>query len=149
MTKFTPGELQVMRLLWEHGEMKPAEIQDLFPEEIKNAALRSYLTILLEKGHISRKKVGKAYFYKTVTRKNSAFKSTLNTMIDAYCEGSMKNLVMSLIRSENLSEQELIELRKIAAGEVDEAKSESKPASTKISKRSKKAAKKPSKRRKT
>ena len=26
MSQLTPGELGVMRLLWEHGEMKPAEI---------------------------------------------------------------------------------------------------------------------------
>ena len=85
MSKFTPGELNVMRLLWEQGEMKPAEIQELYPDEIKNAALRSYLTILLEKGHVTRRRVGKAFYYKAVTRKQSAFKSTLNNMIETYC----------------------------------------------------------------
>ena len=50
MSRFTPGELKVMRLLWEHGELKPAELQERFPEPIKNPALRSYLTTLLEKG---------------------------------------------------------------------------------------------------
>ncbi len=117
MSKFTPGELNVMRLLWAQGEMKPTEIQELFPEDIKNAALRSYLTILLEKGHVTRRKVGKAFYYKAVTRKQSAFKSTLNNMIETYCEGSMQELIMSLIRSEKLSEQDLIELQKVAAGE--------------------------------
>ena len=122
--------------------MKPAEIQELFPEEIKNAALRSYLTILLEKKHISRRKVGKAFYYKPVTRKNSAFKSTLNNVIDVYCEGSMKNLVMSLIRSERLSEEDLIELRRIAADEkeasdVKETSSRSRKSTKKSSRRRK------------
>ena len=36
MPPFTPGELKVMRLLWEHGEMKPADLQGRFPEPIKN-----------------------------------------------------------------------------------------------------------------
>lgn len=119
MSKFTPGELNVMRLLWERGEMKPAEIQALYPEEIKNAALRSYLTILLEKSHVSRRKVGKAFYYKAVTRKQSAFKSTLNSMIETYCEGSMQELIMSLIRSEKLTEKELLELQRVAASEPD------------------------------
>ena len=61
MPRFTPGELKVMRLLWEHGELKPAELQERFPEPIKNPALRSYLTTLLEKGHVTRRRVGKAY----------------------------------------------------------------------------------------
>ena len=64
MPRFTPGELKVMRLLWEHGELKPAELQGRFPEPIKNPALRSYLTTLVEKGHVTRRRVGKAYYYK-------------------------------------------------------------------------------------
>src|SRR5258708_6498770 len=47
MSTFTPGELNVMRLLWEHGELKPSQIQERFPEPIKNPAVRSYLTILV------------------------------------------------------------------------------------------------------
>jgi hypothetical protein len=42
--------------------MKPAELQQRFPWDIKNPALRSHLTILLAKGHVKRRKVGKAYF---------------------------------------------------------------------------------------
>ena len=56
MPRFTRGELAVMRLLWKHGEMKPSQIQRLFPEPIKNPALRSYLTILFNKGHVGRRK---------------------------------------------------------------------------------------------
>ena len=59
MSRFTPGELAVMRILWEHGELKPSEIQQHFPEPIKNPALRSYLGILVDKGHVSRRKAGK------------------------------------------------------------------------------------------
>ena len=93
MPRFTPGELKVMRLLWEHGEMKPADLQERFPEPIKNPALRSYLTTLVEKGHVTRRRVGKAYFYKPVTRPRSAFRSMLGELVDAYCGGSVQALV--------------------------------------------------------
>src|SRR4051794_16129815 len=114
MPRFTPGELKVMRLLWEHGEMKPADLQDRFPEPIKNPALRSYLTTLLEKGHITRRRVGKAYYYKAVTRSRSAFRSMLGELVDAYCGGSIQALVMNIIKSERLSEEELLELKRLA-----------------------------------
>lgn len=114
MPKFTPGELQVMRLLWKHGEMKPSQIHKLFPEEIKDPALRSYLTILVDKGHVTRRKVGKAYFYKAMTRQQSAFRSTLRELLDAYCAGSMQTLLLNLIRTEKLSEEELVELKRLA-----------------------------------
>src|ERR1700678_3088177 len=59
MPPLTPGELKLMRLLWEHGEMKPADLQGRFSEPIKNPALRFYLTTLLEKGHVTRRKAGR------------------------------------------------------------------------------------------
>jgi predicted transcriptional regulator len=114
MSTFTPGERQVMRLLWQHGEMRPSEIQERYPEPIKNPALRSYLTILLNKGHVTRRKVGKAYLYKAVTRQRSAFRQTLRELVDTYCEGSTRALLMNLIRSEKLDEQELMRLKQLA-----------------------------------
>jgi len=103
-----------MRLLWEHGELKPAELQERFPEPIKNPALRSYLTILVEKRHVTRRRVGKAFYYKAVTRSRSAFRTMLGELVDAYCGGSVQALVMNIIRSERLGEDELIELKRLA-----------------------------------
>jgi BlaI family penicillinase repressor len=114
MPRFTPGELIVMRLLWEHGEMKPSEIHRLFPEPIKNPALRSYLTILCEKGHIRRRKIGKAYYYQAVTRRQSALRETLREFVDIYCAGSTQALLLNLIRSEKLSAEQLLELKRLA-----------------------------------
>ncbi len=114
MPRFTPGELKVMRLLWEHGELKPADLQGLFPDPIKNPALRSYLTTLVEKGHVTRRRVGRAYHYKAATRPRSAFRTMLGELVDAYCGGSARALVMNIIRSERLGEAELLELKRLA-----------------------------------
>jgi predicted transcriptional regulator len=112
-----------MQILWKHGEMKPSEIQELFPEPIKNPALRSYLSILLAKGHVTRRKQGKAYFYKAVTRRHSAFRKSLRKIVDAYCDGSTEVLLMSLIRSQKLSEEDLLELKRL----VDEKEAPRQP----------------------
>jgi predicted transcriptional regulator len=103
-----------MRLLWEHGALKPSAIQELYPEPIKNPALRSYLKILLDKGHVTRRKVGKAYEYRAVTPRRTAFRSTLRDLIDVYCEGSIRALMVNLIRTEKLSEAELVHLKRLA-----------------------------------
>jgi BlaI family penicillinase repressor len=116
MARFTPGELAVMRLLWQHGELKPADLQRRFPWVIKNPALRSHLSILLEKGHVQRRRVGKAYFYQAVTRQQSAFRSTLRDLVDNYCGGSVQALLLNLIQSEKLTSDELLELEKLAKG---------------------------------
>ena len=114
MPQLTPGELRVMKLLWEHGELKPSELQERFPEPIKNPALRSYLTTLLAKGHVTRRRVGKAYFYKPVTPSRSAFRTMLGELIDSFCGGSIQALVMNIIKAEQLRKEELLELKRLA-----------------------------------
>jgi BlaI family penicillinase repressor len=113
-TPLTRGELDVIRILWDHGELKPADIQKHFPRSIKNAALRSYLSILVEKGHVTRRSVGKAYLYKAKTKRESAFLRTMKDLIDGYCAGSPETLLMALIKSEQLSETELLRLKRMA-----------------------------------
>ena len=114
MPSLTPGEVVVMQILWEHGEQKPADIQARFPEPIKNPALRSYLKILVDKGHVSRRKVGKAFFYRAITKRQRAWRSSLREVVDSYFNGSTRELVLNLIRNEKLTEDELIELKRLA-----------------------------------
>ena len=112
--RFTAGEMEAMRILWEHGELKPAEIQKLFPRPIKNAALRSYLTILVEKGHLTRRAKGKAFYYRAKTKRESTFRSMLGDLIDTFCGGSTEALLCELLAKEKLSREELLELQRLA-----------------------------------
>jgi BlaI family penicillinase repressor len=122
VAKFTAGELEVMRVLWRHGtEMKPAQIRDAMPRPIKDSALRSYLTILLKKGHVARRRLGKAYFYRFITPSESAFATRLRALVETFCNGSTKALVRRLIRSEQLSEAELLELKRLAEAADEDA----------------------------
>ena len=114
MAQFTDGELEVMRILWEGGEMKPPEIQAEFPRPIKNPALRSYLTILVEKGHLVRRRMGKAYYYRAKTRKDPTFRSMFRDMVDTFFDGSTEALLCRLIKAEDLSDEELLDLRRLA-----------------------------------
>jgi BlaI family transcriptional regulator, penicillinase repressor len=122
MPRFTPGELRVMQLLWEHGELKPADLQRLFGQPIKNPALRSYLTILLEKGHVRRRKIGKAYLYSAKTPRQRAFSTMLGDLVQTFCDGSMQELVMALVRKENLSAEDLLALKRMADQPSDAAR---------------------------
>lgn len=114
MSSFTKGELEIMKILWDHGEQKPSEIQDRHPRPIKNAALRFQLKILFEKGHIVRRKMGKAYYYKAVTPRKGAFKKMVRRIAEIYCQGSTAGLIAELIKTEKLNETEIQELKQLA-----------------------------------
>lgn len=129
--RFTDGELKVMQLLWEHGEMKPSQLQELFPEPIKNPALRSYLSILVDKGHITRRKSGKAFLYKAKTPEKRAFMTMLSELIDTFCGGSADRLLCTLVQKEHLTAEQLTELHKAAC---ESAETTDTPAENKKSK---------------
>ena len=116
MVQFTPGELEVMQVLWDHGEMKPAEIQDAFVREIKNPALRSVLSVLVDKGHVTRRQVGKAFFYKAKTRRQSAFRSMLRDLAQAFGDGSTKSLLFNLVKAEKLTDEDVAALKRLIDG---------------------------------
>ena len=58
---FTPGELKVMRLLWEHGELKPADLQAVSPSRSRTLPFGRTSRPCLEKGHVTRRRVGKVF----------------------------------------------------------------------------------------
>ena len=122
MAQFTAGEMEVMRILWEHGELKPAEIQKHFPRSIKNAALRSYLTILVEKGHLVRRSKGKAFYYRPKTKRESTFRTMLGELVNTFCGGSSEALLCHLMAKEQLSAEELLESATHGAGATPKAR---------------------------
>jgi BlaI family transcriptional regulator, penicillinase repressor len=114
MENLTKGELEVMQVLWKCGTLKPAEIQGYFSREIGNAALRSVLLILLDKGQVTRKMVGKAYYYKAKSPPRGELSKLTRRLADAFCGGSTKALIAELIRSEKLTDEDIRELEAIA-----------------------------------
>ncbi len=114
MASFTSTELEAMRILWEYGELKPSEIQNKYCRPIKNAALRFQLKVLLEKGHISRHKVGRTYYYRALTARDGTFKRMVRQMAEVYSKGSTAGFIAELIKNEKLSTDELLELKELA-----------------------------------
>lgn len=113
MATFTSGELEVMQVLWDHGALNPTQIEERFPRPIQNAALRSVLLILLEKGHVSREKVGRSFVYRARTPRQNTFKNMVRRLSDVFCGGSPAALIAQIIKTEKLSKEDIAELRRV------------------------------------
>jgi BlaI family transcriptional regulator, penicillinase repressor len=127
MKPFSPAELEVMQVLWRHGTLKPAEIQDRFPRPILNAALRSILLILLDKKHVSRRKTGRAYYYKALTPPDHTMSRMVRRLAEIFCGGSTPALIAHLIRSEKLDAEDIRELQKIAGEKLVQTRTPARP----------------------
>jgi len=122
MITFTPGELEVIQVLWKHGSLKPAEILEHLDRPLSNAALRSVLRVLMEKGHVTRRRKGKAYYYRAKSTAPTAFKKMTRRLADLFCDGSSLELIAALIKSEKLSEDDVRQLQELAAERTSAAK---------------------------
>lgn len=115
-----PNDLEVMQILWEQGPLKPLEIQQRLGTSVKNAALRWQLVTLMEKGHVTRQKVGKAYYYQATTSQQSVFEKFAQRLINVFGGGSAVALIGRMIDQEMMSPEDIKQLRKFASGTAGE-----------------------------
>jgi predicted transcriptional regulator len=121
MADLRDTELEALRILWEKDRpLKPAEIQEDFSWKIDNGTLRSTLVGMVEKGHVSRTKQGKAFFYRAKVAPESMLKSFATRLARVFTGGSSADLILQLIQTEKLSAEEIAELRRIAESQADE-----------------------------
>ena len=114
MSDLNKNELEVLRILWECGELKPAGIQAQFGWVIENPTLRSVLVGLVDKELATRRKQGKAFLYKAKARRRSQFQQWMRRMADVFASGSTADLILQLLRQEKLSTDEIAELKRLA-----------------------------------
>jgi predicted transcriptional regulator len=116
MTSLNQNELEALRILWEQGELKPAEIQARFAWPIENATLRSVLVNLVGKKHIARRLQGKAFFYAARVPKGTLLKTMMQTLARVFAGGSHQELVAQLLETSDIKPEDLKVIRQTASG---------------------------------
>jgi predicted transcriptional regulator len=110
------NELETLRILWERGESKPAEIQAQFAWPIENATLRSVLVNLVEKKHATRRLQGKAFFYAARVPKATLLQTMTSGLARIFAGGSHQELVAQLMETSDIKPEDIALLRQTAAG---------------------------------
>ena len=118
MTSLNQNELEALRILWERGELKPAEIQAHFSWPIENATLRSVLLNLVDKRHITRRPQGKAFLYAAGVPKATLLQTMMQSLAHVFAGGSREELVMQLLKTSDLKPEDLKLLRETADGKT-------------------------------
>ena len=109
------NELEVLRILWEKEELKPAEIEARFGWPIENATLRSVLVNLVTKRQVRRRRQGKAYFYSARVTKVTQLQSMMGMLKRVFAGGSSGALVVQLVETGDIKPEDLKIIREAAA----------------------------------
>ena len=109
------AELEVMQILWKAD--RPMRVQDVC-DELKSGKweYRTVATLLIrmrEKGAVTCEKRENVNYYTPVLDRESYTKSQTKTFIQKLYNGSVKELAVSLFRSEEMTREDIEEIRKL------------------------------------
>ena len=111
MQKLTAKEEELMRFFWEKGALFVRELLDFYDDPKPHFnTLSTIVRGLEEKGFLSHKSYGSTYQYYAVIDKEGYSQGTLKHVINKYFDNSCLHAVSSLIKSENISLDDLRQL---------------------------------------
>jgi predicted transcriptional regulator len=85
---------------------------DAIPRQLAYTTVMTTMKILEDKGFIERDgKRGRAYVYRPLVTSESASRSTLSEMANRFFDGSFKSMILSLVKTNQITAEDLAELR--------------------------------------
>ena len=114
----TPGELEILRILWERGPSTVREVLELVPQERAYTSVMSLLTVMADKKLVTRKPEGRAFRYTAKLKPDQTEGKLLGHLLDRVFDGSTTALVARLLEQSKPSPDELDEIRRL----IDEYK---------------------------
>ena len=119
---FTDKELEIMRVVWERGEVSAKEIQEALPGERHYNSILTIIRVLERKGHLTHRAEGKAHIYRAKAKQEKAQRHVLRHLIEQVFGGSAAAMVLHLVETGDLSAEDLQEVRQKVAARSAELK---------------------------
>jgi predicted transcriptional regulator len=110
----TPCEAEVMNVVWDKQSVTVQDVVDSIPRPLAYTTVMTTMKILEEKGFISRKgKRGRAYVYRPRVSCERASQDSLAEITNRFFDGSVKSMVLTLLKTEKITAADLAELRSV------------------------------------
>lgn len=103
-----------MEVLWKRGEATVAEVAEALSGKDGTAytTILTMMRIMRDKGYLTCRKDGRAHVYKPRVAKDDAARKAVRQLLSKFFGGSPGELVLSFLREEDLSAEELDELKR-------------------------------------
>ncbi len=111
--KITDSEYEIMKILWDSGEplTSAGVLERLDSRDWKITTVATLLTRLCDKGAVTFEKRGRNHYYKPLIKENDYKVSAAKSLISRVYNGSVKNFVAALYENQELSEEDIEELK--------------------------------------
>jgi predicted transcriptional regulator len=116
----TNAEHRIMEVIWAKGSATVADVVQALNGKDAYTTILTLMTILKGKGYLSSRKEGRAFVFVPRVDRNTAARKAVQQLLSKFFAGSPSELVLSFLREEKLTPQELDAIkRKIEASSED------------------------------
>ena len=115
---FTEVELEFMQVIWAAGEVTTHDVQKVLESRGRNlsdGSIRKILSILITKGHLTRRRAGHAFLYKPKVREGQANRKMVQDLVKRAFGGSTALMVAALFDSNTPNERDLKDIKRLIA----------------------------------
>ena len=108
-------QLQIMQVLWEHGQATAREITDSLNQSapIAHSTTQTLLRKLEDKGAVAHESRDRVFVFRPLSRQSEVSETAARDLLTRVFGGSVYGLVSHLLKHEHVSEDEMRRLREL------------------------------------
>ena len=108
-------EMEILNIVWDLGEASVADVREkiLKYRQVAYTTVMTIMKNLADKEYLKYRKDGLSYIYSAAVKPEDVRYSLINRLVDKVFQGSPTELVQTLVKNENLSEEERREIKKM------------------------------------
>ena len=121
-TMLTNAEHRIMEVIWARGSATVAEVVEALKGKDAYTTILTLIGILRAKGYLYRRKEGRAHVFMPAVDRDTVARKATHQLLTKFFAGSPSELVLSFLRDEELTPEELDEIKeKILRSERSDA----------------------------
>jgi|SRR5271163_2916924 len=114
-----PMELAIMHVLWDRGSSTVQEVQEQLKGDPAYTTVQTILNTMAHKGRSKRTLKGKAFVYRAALARDTALGNAVKDLIQRTFQGSVEDLLMNLVKTEQIDAGALKRIEAMLAKEAE------------------------------
>ena len=109
-------ELKILKILWREGSLRVREVRTHLADEGRELAHTTVVTTLnkmVAKGFAESTQELNAYIFEACVSEEDVSQGMLSDFVDRVFDGSAVSLLLNLVESEDIEDEEFVRLRKL------------------------------------
>ncbi|GIN89833.1 transcriptional regulator [Siminovitchia terrae] len=113
--QISEAEYEVMKVVWENEPISTPEVVEIVSKKVdwKPNTIQTMLSRLVKKKALQTRKSGRVFIYTSMIEEHEYVGQKSKLFLKQFFDGALNSMVLNFIENEQLSKEDISELRKI------------------------------------